>query len=385
VAGQYVQFKLIYKAGSSGIDEIGGIRIALRLASDISPFQFDEPDKPGYTTIVAPDGNKVAVTYEPHGGLRPWYKLLKIQFSKALLPDDEIHILFGGTREDSPGVRMQTFCENVFQFKCTADPFGTNNYIDIPCAQAIKVVPDLPVSLRVFLPSTTKTNKKFGLKATAVDRWGNPCAVPAGKIKINSNLQIENLPSAIVLAEPTLPLIFDGLSIKESHVSLPHSAIRIELDHVEAEIGGTSNPCVVSNANIPVFWADLHGQSEESIGTNSARDYFQFAKDSACVDIVSHQANDFQISHAFWMHLNNLTEYFDSPGDFLAIPGYEWSGNTHLGGDHNVYFRNETETIARAHKALITDTSLPFTDAPNITALFESFVLVQRELENSPI
>ncbi len=47
------------------------------------------------------------------------------------------------------------------------------------------------------------------------------------------------------------------------------------------------------------FWADLHGQSEETIGTNSVDDYFRFGRDLAFLDICAHQGNDFQITDAF--------------------------------------------------------------------------------------
>lgn len=373
VAGQFVQFRLVYKAGDFGIDEIGGIQIALRLASDLTPFQFDDPQQPGYTKILAPEGNTITVSYDPAGGVRPWYKLLSLKLSEPLLPDEEIHVLYGSTSDGSPGVRMQTFCEKKFQFKCYADPFGTNSYIEVPCQQTLKVIPELPVSLRVFIPSRLKPQSTFKLKATAVDKWGNPSAVPKGTAKITSNFDIANLPKEIDITDPSLPLIIDNLSVDKLPAIAPQPALYIDIWHVDTNIAGKSNPCVISKTEPPVFWGDLHGQSEESVGTNSARDYFQFARDCACVDMVSHQANDFQITHAFWMHLNNLTENFEAPGFFLAIPGYEWSGNSHLGGDHNVYFRHETETIARAHKALITDKSLPFTDAPTIKTLFEKF------------
>lgn len=54
------------------------------------------------------------------------------------------------------------------------------------------------------------------------------------------------------------------------------------------------------------------------------------------VDICGDHRNGFQITDTFWRERNDLTREFDEPGRFLAIPGYEWSGNTSGGGDHNV-------------------------------------------------
>ena len=46
---------------------------------------------------------------------------------------------------------------------------------------------------------------------------------------------------------------------------------------------------------------------------------------------------------------------FDAPGRFVCIPGYEWSANTAVGGDRNVHYRHEGETIHRSSHAQIAD------------------------------
>src|SRR3546814_12167252 len=69
-----------------------------------------------------------------------------------------------------------------------------------------------------------------------------------------------------------------------------------------------ANPLrIVDQAERLHFWGDLHGQSEETIGTNSAHDYFTFARDKAFLDATGHQGNEFQITKEFWSDLNALT------------------------------------------------------------------------------
>src|SRR6185295_3287638 len=58
---------------------------------------------------------------------------------------------------------------------------------------------------------------------------------------------------------------------------------------------------------------------------------------------------------AFWRELNELSRESDKPGSFVCIPGYEWSANTAVGGDRNVHYRHEDETIHRSSHAQITD------------------------------
>ncbi|MGH7684627.1 MAG: DUF3604 domain-containing protein, partial [Vulcanimicrobiaceae bacterium] len=126
------------------------------------------------------------------------------------------------------------------------------------------------------------------------------------------------------------------------------------------------------DASLIPFWSDLHGQSEETIGTNSARDYFSFARDRAFLDATSHQGNDFQITTDFWLHLQELTKEFNDDGAFIAFPGYEWSGNTGLGGDRNVLFAHEGRQIHRSSHALVEDLSDAATDANSAANLFDA-------------
>ena len=60
-----------------------------------------------------------------------------------------------------------------------------------------------------------------------------------------------------------------------------------------------TNPLRIADAPERLhFWGDLHGQSNETLGTNTAEAYFLFARDRAFLDVCSHQGNDFQMTHA---------------------------------------------------------------------------------------
>ena len=71
---------------------------------------------------------------------------------------------------------------------------------------------------------------------------------------------------------------------------------------------------IVEQATLVPYWGELHGQSEETIGTNSARAYFTFARDKSGVDVIVHQGNDFQITTPFWEELQRLTREFLDEG-----------------------------------------------------------------------
>ena len=127
-----------------------------------------------------------------------------------------------------------------------------------------------------------------------------------------------------------------------------------------------TNPLRVLPASTELmhFWGDTHGQSNETLGTNDARGYFTFGRDLAHLDVMGHQGNDFQITGVFWRDLNTLTAQFDALGQFVCIPGYEWSANTALGGDRNVHYRHEGEAIHRSSHAQIAD-AVDIVDEPS--------------------
>ena len=115
-----------------------------------------------------------------------------------------------------------------------------------------------------------------------------------------------------------------------------------------------ANPLrVMKQAALRRYWGDLHGQSGETIGMGTADAYFRYARDAAFIDMVGHQGNDFQITDTFWKELNRLTAEFDAPGRFVCLPGYEWSGNTGMGGDRNIFYRHEGRPIRRSSHILV--------------------------------
>ena len=75
----------------------------------------------------------------------------------------------------------------------------------------------------------------------------------------------------------------------------------------------------------------------------------------------------------FWKHLDELCHEYNENGKFITIPGYEWSGNTSLGGDRNVFFPCEGRTIRRSSHALVSDRSDLDTDCNSAEDLFSAF------------
>ncbi len=366
-AGSYQSFNLTYTAGYFGIDDTGSIKIVQRFASDTGRPQFDDPKAPNYVTVEASTGAVLQVEYDIKRNIRPWDKTIYVKIVRGFLREgDQIIMRFGDQRWGSPGMRIQTFCENTFEFRVLVDAFATYNYVELLEQPVITIIPGQPVVWKAVLPTARRKGEPFRLCLRGEDRWGNPSDRCNQTFLLRSSRFVEGLPECVTFTPGEFSVIIDNLTVNES------GDLTIDLLAENEIIIASSNPLrILESAELLPYWGDLHGQSEETIGTNSAMDFHAFARDRAFLDAVAHQGNDFQITKAFWNQLNEITAEFNENNRFIAFPGYEWSGNTGLGGDRNVLYLNEGCPIYRSSHALVDDPSDIDADATSAKDLFK--------------
>jgi hypothetical protein len=264
-------------------------------------------------------------------------------------------------------MRVQTFCEDSFEFRVLVDAIATYNYVELPVQPEIRIVPGPPVLWKAILPTLRRRGQPFRLAIKGEDEWGNPSDQGDRAFGLRASLPVAGLPEAVRFTPGDGSVVVDDLSVAST------GDLTIELSDEAGAVACVSNPLrIVDESELLPYWGDLHGQSEETIGTNSARDFHAFARDRAFLDAVAHQGNDFQITGEFWAELNALAAEFDEPGRFVAFPGYEWSGNTGLGGDRNVLYRTEGRGIYRSSHALVDDLADIGSDANSAADLFEA-------------
>ena len=367
-AGSFQSFTLTYTAGYFGIDDTGSIKIVHRFASDMGKPQFDDPRAANYLTAEASNGAVLSMRYDGKMNIRPWDKTLYIQVVRGFLREgDRIVVRFGDPRQGSPGMRLQTFCESTFEFRVLVDAIATCRYVELPVQPEIAIVPGPPAQWKAILPTERAAGEPFRLCLKGEDRWGNPSDRCDLRASLRANIAVGGLPEAVRFTPGEFSVVVDDLCVASP------GDLQIEMVGPDGAVLARSNPLRISGSmTFRPYWADLHGQSEETIGTNSAREFFTFARDRAFLDVCSHQGNDFQITTPFWNHLNELTAEFNADGRFIAFPGYEWSGNTGLGGDRNVLFLEEGRPIRRSSHALVDDLSDVETDANSADDLFRA-------------
>ena len=347
VAGAYAELVLVYTAGTFGIDDTGMLKVSWRTTSDFSKPQFDKPDAPNFTTVEASNGAKLEVWFD-RLNIRPYANTLLIRIGRGYLRvGDTLTIRMGDRRWGSPGLRLQTNVEKNVELLTSVDAFATYEFCELPKQPAFDLVAGPATKWKAIVPSLAVVREPFRLAIVAEDMWGNPTEDAAATLKLQSTRPLEGLPDNITIAKGDGPRVIEHLVAAEpGDFDLTVAA--------DDRIVAQANPLrVVSVAPLRCYWADLHGQSGETIGMGSAEDYFRYARDKAFIDMVGHQGNDFQITDAFWEKLNELTARFDQPGKFVCLPGYEWSGNTGMGGDRNIFFRREGRPIRRSSHILV--------------------------------
>lgn len=330
VAGCFGTWTITLIVGSLGIDEGGTIKLAQRYASDWQRPQFDRPTEPGYTTASTSGQAKLAPRFEWKGHVRPWMKCLTLDvYDGTLAPGDLVTIVLGDRSHGSPGIRAQTFVESRHEFRMLVDPTNACLVERLPGSPVFPVVAGEPTELVAIAPTQARMGEPVEVFVKGQDRWGNPTPCTDGlRLAWEGDAEVEIEGHHLTFMEP-------GTG------SVLASAGGLE---------GRSNR-VTSHAELPLFqryWGDLHAQTETTIGTGSDQAYFRFGRDTARLDFISHQGNDFQVTDANWGKLQETVRRFHEDGRFVVFPGFEWSGNTSAGGDRNVIYRSEGEPIFRS-------------------------------------
>ena len=371
VAGQLGTWTITYEVGAYGYDERARLKIAWRFASDWGTPQFKDPRARNYTTVRLQTRCPTAVAdlaVEARGQVRPWFKTLVASVADgSLYPGDRIHITVGDTTDGGEGSRAQTFRERGCEWRVFVDPFGTELYTVLEASPKLDVVGGALHRLVAVAPTTVRPGEAFDALVKAEDLWGNPCERFEGEIALQAmGGPIEGLPRSVRwrLGEVTVARL-TGLRVAGGET-------RIRASHHDA--AAESNLIrVLAPGETRAFWGDLHGQTRATVGTGTIEEYFAFGRDVALLDMMCHQANDFQVTEDEWQRLQRQIERFHADGRCVIFVGYEWSGMTPGGGDRNVMFRSDAASLHRSSHAEVDDMADAATDCFPVTDLFAQF------------
>jgi len=367
-AGSIGSWSVTYHVGSCGIDDSGMIRVARRFVSDWGQPQGDRPEGLDYMSVSTTGQARVRARYDSQSHVRPWQKAVTIYVDDGYLGQGEtVTLRLGDTSGGSPGTTAQTFCEPRFELKVLVDCFGTGAFVELESTGTVEIVSGPASELQLILPSDVEKDQPFRVSLKAQDEWGNPATTYHGQFRFSGTECFEELPARGVFEKENQgTLHFESVRVKEEGIYW------IRAEDPGRGLSALSNGVTV-HPTTPVlrrFWGDLHGQSEETVGTKSVDEYFAFARDRACVDFAGHQGNCFQITQATWALIRKVVRNYHEPERFVTFLGYEWSGLTSAGGDRNIYYLGDDGPLHRCSHWLVSDSSDVDLDCYPVTELY---------------
>ncbi|MCL5962415.1 MAG: DUF3604 domain-containing protein [Chloroflexi bacterium] len=370
-AGSVGTWVITYTVGIYGIDDGGTIIVATKMAGDWGRPQVSDPTAPEYLTVSTTGKASLSVRFDSKARVRPWKSGVVIDvYDGYLAPGDVVTITYGDTSGGSPGSTAQSNVAQKVEFRVFVDCFATGQFVQVPGSPTLRVVSGTAHRLVVVCPSEATLGAPMRILVKAEDKWGNPASSYRGAIALSCPDHSASLPATWSFTTEDAGFHwFEGVRLAAAGV---HEIMAKDAGN---DFVATSNPivCRDRSPDCKLFWGDIHGQTETTVGTGTPEQYFRFARDIGAVDFAAHCANAFQVTREHYADTQRRVKEFHQPGRYVTFLAYEWSGNTCAGGDHNVYFLGDDEPIHRCSHWQVADKSDTDTDRYPLSELFATF------------
>ena len=333
-AGSYVALQLTYTAGHFGIDDTGAIKISWRTASDAAKPQFSEPRGADYSTAFASNGATLAIEVN-RNNLRPWVNTLLIRVARGFLrAGDRIVVTLGDRSQGAPGyppadrLRARVLFQDL-----------RRRVLDLRLRRAAAIAQD-PAGARAGRPlegdpaDAPARGRAVPARAGGRGPLGQPDRARRGPPHLRADRPVEGLPEPVSVRGGRRPGRDRRAAGREPGRSA-HRAARCG-----RRAAGTLQPACGSSPtrrSCPIGAICTARATRPSAPTARPTTSPSRATRPSSTSSAT-RATTFRSTTAFWAEINRLAREYDRPGEMVALPGYEWSGNTGMGGDRNVFF-----------------------------------------------
>jgi hypothetical protein len=344
-AGSWGSWELTYNVGKLGVDDGGRVFLLFNAVADWGKFQMDKPQGENFVSARTSNGVQVSIGKDSrHAGPRPFWGGLVLTVREGnLMAGDKIVITLGDRSGGSPGLRAPTISPHLpHEFRFMVDPLNAVRPVRVLDSPNVRIIGAETVRLEALWPSEAAAGEKTWLLVKAKDQWGNPAKSYAGSIQFDTS-SFTNLPETYRFTAAD-----EGYHRFED-ITAPAAGNFIlgMRDKNNSELSARTNLMVVKDSpEFQLYCGDLHGQHVR--GSTNLQQYAAYAQGFAGIDFMSWAVNDFHITKNTWQGIQTTSEKFNAPGRFVVFPGYEWSGTTGRGGDHNVVYFEENETLYRS-------------------------------------
>lgn len=345
-AGEWGTWELTYHVGKMGIDDGGRIFLLTHITADWGLFQTNDPQGANYVSARTTGRAKTLVidVNRRHAGPRPYWTGLEITVREGdLKVGDQVIVTLGDRSGGGPGARAPTITSHLDQeFRFMVDPMNAVNAVRVLDSPRVRTTAGMAEQIELLWPSEAVAGEATWLLVKAKDKWGNPAETYSGEIKFDG-AALEGLPRSYRFSEDDRGYHrFDGIKVPAAGEFIMRV---VDSDNESLEAG--SNVMVVKeNPDLNLYCGDLHGQHLRD--SANVEQYAGYARGFGGADFMSWAKNDFHVSKKDWDDIQRASKAFDERGRFVVFPGYEWSGTTGRGGDHNVIYLDQDKELYRS-------------------------------------
>lgn len=339
--GRYLDYRIVFQLGPSGIAEGGSIRIDLPTATTFhglhqivnwSKPQKDDPFGDGFVTVYPTDKLDIDIITFKHSKSGNLSYGIKIVASQELLPLKAIIVLYTHSRAQ--------WIPQVAYFPIYTDADGDGLSKRISKVPAIRVMGGSAQGIRATIPSILGVGEEFDLKVAILDGLGFRASSYAGSITFESTGTLHNLPDSYTFSEQDHSVhVFPGVSFQTPGI--------FTVTVKDGPMSGVSNPCLVvaSGPSFKLYWGDIHWHSQASDGLRSPREGYIYARDISGLDFTAMTDHDgFLDRRNLWNDVRSISNSFNDPGRFVTFVAYEWTGLSAMEGGpghKNVYYAGD--------------------------------------------
>lgn len=342
--GDQGTWSFTYHVGSLGVDDGGRIWLLTHIVSDWA-LQTENPKAANYVSATTSGQAKLRVRMDRrNAGSRPYWGGVEITVRDGnLAPGDTVTVTIGDRSQGAPGALVPQIVPNsVSQIRFVVDPLNNATPVRVRQSPALPIVAGPPVEVKAVWPAEVKSGGKAWLLLKVKDQGGNVATGYRGRVNIDAG-GMRGLPSAY-----TFTARDGGVRRFEIDRVPDRGSFQVKVaDPARPQLSTRSNVLsIVPKESLVPFCGDLHGQ--HNVGSSTARQYALSARDHGSIDFMSWAVNDFHLTEANWRNINRLSKDINEPGRFVVFPGYEYSATSARGGDHNVIFLREGQSLHRS-------------------------------------
>jgi Protein of unknown function (DUF3604) len=360
-----VELKLRFRVGPAGMQTGGGIRLATAhgMSADWGGMhtQDRDPAAEDYLTYRTSTGSPLAwklyntIARNPlFQRYHPWQFINEFKLTgPSLKPGDVVEINLGDRSGGGAGLRLQQSDERKFELRFYVDALGNDDYLPLKSNPAIAITAGPARELHVILPSDSQSGQPTWVSVWADDGFGNPAESYRGTLRLTGDTDAIHLPAPYTFQETD-----HGAHRFENLVFSKAGVWHIRAEDMTSKLAAGSNPIVTRDSKMAspalrprekLYWGDIHTHTMYSDGRGTPAETYDFGRRISALDFTAVTDHSFLVEDWMWDEIKKTGNQFYQPGKFVTFLAYEWSGQTDVGGDHNVYTPDNDLPIIRCY------------------------------------